>query len=118
MALSTNIKKTIKASMQAASENTFSELDSTTLGELMKAGEFKTVSKVMLTRENKYKALVFRKADGSTACVMFGRNSATQVNIGDTPSKSWAIVLVSDDRGERLRISLGVETLGYDDLED
>ena len=119
MALSKDIKSTLVASTQAAQQSTFSTLDTVSLGELMKQGQFTTVSKVFLTRENKFKALVFRKDDGSSACVLFGKNSANQVNVGDAPKKSWSIVLATNADGEqRLRVSLGVETLTADELED
>ena len=119
MALSKDIKKTLVGSTQAQGESTFSSMESTTIGQLMKDGQFSEVSTVFLTRENKFKALVFRKEDGSSACILFGRNSANSVNVGDKPKKSWNVVLATNEAGEfRLRVSLGAQNLTFEELED
>lgn len=50
-------------------------------------------SKVILTKENKYKALVLKQiTTGHIQCIMFGKRSAESVSEGDAPRGYWNIV--------------------------
>ena len=67
-------------------------LPSTTLLEFCKQHACEP-SKVILTRENKYKALVLKEiSTGHIQCIMFGKKSSESVSEGDAPRGYWNIV--------------------------
>lgn len=50
-------------------------------------------SKVVLTRENGYKALILKEiATGRISCILFGKKSAESVKQGDAPRHYWNVV--------------------------
>lgn len=72
-------------------------------------------SKVILTKENRYKALILKEiSTGYIQCIMFGKRSAESVNEGDAPRPQWSIVQL--DNG-MLRISTNTQQYeGFESL--
>ena len=98
--------------IQSTSTSAASDLPSVSLLEFCKHNACKP-SKVILTRENKYKALVFTNLDNQVSCVMLGKRSSERVSEGDAPLPTWNIVQLPDGK---LRISIQESIAGFEEL--
>jgi hypothetical protein len=98
--------------IQSTSTSAASELPSVSLLDFCKHNACRP-SKVVLTKENKYKALVFTNTDNQVSCVMLGKRSAERVSEGDAPLPGWKIVQLPDGK---LRISIQESIAGFEEL--
>lgn len=106
-------------SFRASDASNFTATNIATLGQLAEEKIFERSTKVMVTKPNGYKAVVFYDKEGNTSCVLFGKASADKVEVGQAPSKSWNLVIATNADGEeRYRISVGQDTISADEWED
>lgn len=102
----------ITAQFVQSASTSASDLPSISLLEFCKHNACKP-SKVILTKENKYKALVFTNTDNQVSCVMLGKRSSERVSEGDAPLPGWRIVQLPDGK---LRVSIQEGIPGFEEL--
>ena len=99
--------------VQSTSTSSASELPSSSLIEFCRNNQCKP-SRVILTKENKYKALVFTNAADQVSCIMLGKRSSEKVSEGDAPLPTWRVMQLPDGK---LRISIQDDTIaGFEEL--
>lgn len=99
--------------VQSSSTSSASQLPSSSLLEFCKNNSCKP-SRVILTKENKYKALVFTNTADQVSCIMLGKKSSERVQEGDAPLPTWRVVQLTDGK---LRISIQDDTIaGFEEL--